>query len=69
MVHGPGRTRLENKPASVENWGMEGKRFHFADDTRVWEMDKDDLTLRIDVVPGFLSSILLNAELGARASG
>ena len=60
VVHGPGRSRLENRPASVTNWGMENKDFQFADDVRVWEMDKEDLTLRIDIVSGFLSDILLD---------
>lgn len=60
LVHGPGRSRLENRPASVTNWGTEIKDFQFADNVRVWEMDKEDLTLRIDVESGFLSDILLD---------
>ena len=65
MVHGPGRSRLENRPASVTNWGVDLKDFQFPDDMRVWEMDKEDMTLRIDVVSGFLSDILLDPVLRA----
>ena len=61
MVHGPGKGRLENRPASVSNWGVENKDFQFADDVRVWEMD--DLTLRVDVTSGFVSEILLDPAL------
>ena len=60
LVHGPGRSRLENRPASVTNWGTEIKDFQFADDVRVWEMDKEDVTLRIDVETGFLTDVLLD---------
>ena len=69
VVHGPGRPRLENLPSSVENWGLEGKIFRFADDVRVWEVDKDDLNLRIDVVPGFVSNILFGSELATKLGG
>ena len=65
MVHGPGRSRLENRPASVTNWGVDLKDFQFPDDMRVWEMDKEDMTLRIDIVSGFLSDILLDPVLRA----
>ena len=60
VVFGPGRSRIENRPASVANWGTEDKEFQFADDIRVWEMDKEDVTLRLDVTSGFLSDILID---------
>ena len=60
LVHGPGRSRLENRPASVTTWGTEIKEFQFADDVRVWEMDKEDVTLRLDVETGFLTDVLLD---------
>lgn len=60
LVHGPGRSRLENRPASVSNWGSEIKDFQFADDVRVWEMDKEDVTLRLDIETGFLADVLLD---------
>lgn len=60
LVHGPGRSRLENRPASVTNWGTEIKEFQFADDVRVWEMDKEDVTLRLDIETGFLTDVLLD---------
>jgi hypothetical protein len=66
LVHGPGRNALEEKPTSVTNWGVEAKDERFADDVLVWEYDKEDMSIRIDTVAGFLSEILLDYALKAQ---
>jgi hypothetical protein len=62
---------LSNRPTADDS-GMAGRDFDFeASDTgqgdghdlRYWEYDKDDVTLRLDVVSGSLEDILVDAAL------
>jgi hypothetical protein len=49
----------------VDESGMVARDFTFESDVVYWEYDKEDVSLRLDVVPGRLEEILLDAALSA----
>jgi hypothetical protein len=78
QIRGAGVSVLVGDPRAdrptTDDSGMAGRDFAFeASDTgdgpghdlRYWEYDKDDITLRLDVVSGSLEDILIDATLSA----
>ena len=66
LVHGPGTPVVEPNStnpevargiATVDIWGVIAKIDRFADDVLVWDYDKEDFSLRIDIVSGPLSEL------------
>ncbi len=50
-------------PGSVDESGVAAKGWDFMDDIRLWEYDRGDFSLRLDVESGTLEDILLEIEL------
>ena len=71
VVHGDGvkaqPTANENNgpvpPGTVDQSGVAAKGWDFMDDIRLWEYDRGDFSLRLDVESGTLEDILLEIEL------
>lgn len=53
-----GATRTERSGVAIKDW-------EFSWDIRVWEYDKGDFSLRMEVISGTLEEILLEAEVEA----
>ena len=51
------------KPTDMDASGMAAREFEWEGDVKYWEYDKDDLSLRLDVVTGTLDEILVDATL------
>ena len=49
--------------ATVDIWGVIAKIDRFADDVLVWDYDKEDFSLRIDIVSGPLSELALEPAM------
>ena len=54
--------------ATVDHWGVVAKIDRFADDVLVWDYDKEDFSLRIDIVSGPLSEIALEPAMAGDSS-
>jgi hypothetical protein len=64
LVHGPGRkVREPDLTTTIDEWGVAAKFDRFADDVRVWFYDKEDFSLRIDIISGVFNEILLEPLL------
>jgi hypothetical protein len=71
LVHGDGRRVIESgrqddfakEGATIDQWGVVAKIDRFADDVFVWDYDKEDFSLRIDIVSGPLSEIALEPAM------
>ena len=50
-------------PGTVDQSGVAAKGWDFMDDIRLWEYDRGDFSLRLDVESGTLEDILLEIEL------
>lgn len=61
VVHGPG----VKPPNRVDQLGVASSSRKLADDVMVWEHDKSDLSVRLNIETGSLQDILLDAELSA----
>ena len=81
LVHGKGQRVIElgrydvstNEElikigATVDRWGVVAKIDRFADDVWVWDYDKEDFSLRIDIVSGPLSEIALEPAMAGDSS-
>jgi hypothetical protein len=82
LVHGEGKVviepgRYQKAPdygeadtvgVTVDRWGVIAKIDRFADDVRVWDYDKEDFSLRIDIVSGPLSEIALEPAMAGDSS-
>jgi hypothetical protein len=79
LVHGDGRRVIEpgrynelelakKDGATVDQWGVVAKIDRFADDVLVWDYDKEDFSLRIDIVSGPLSEIALEPAMAGDSS-
>ncbi len=76
LVHGPGRALdgagkvrnpgVGNRPVLTDS-GVVAEDIDFESDVRVWEYDKSDFTLRIDIASGTFDDILLEATLSVTA--
>jgi len=78
LVHGDGelasqkgKDQSEDNPSNRSRaprdpsiGGMAAADFQFADDIRVWDYDKADYTIRMDVATGMFEQVLLDATLG-----
>ncbi len=84
LVRGGGRSRVpEDLPAAAGGsrafntrfTGIEGKDWQFADDIRVWAVDKHDIAICLDLEIGNYEQVLLELtldaqeEMGARSAG
>jgi hypothetical protein len=84
LVRGDGRSRVpEDLPAApggsrafnTRFTGIEGKDWQFADDIRVWAVDKHDIAICLDLEIGNYEQVLLEStldaqeEMGARSAG
>jgi hypothetical protein len=74
LVHSDGKRVIEpgryddlaeakEEGATIDQWGVVAKIDRFADDVFVWDYDKEDFSLRIDIVSGPLSEIALEPAL------
>ncbi len=52
---------------TVDDTGVIAEDFDLESDVRVWEYDKGDFTLRIDIASGTFDEILLEATLSVTA--
>ena len=81
LVHGPGKLVIEpnrydalanaevgTAGITVDRWGVVAKIERFADDVFVWDYDKEDFSLRIDIVSGPLSEIALEPAMAGDSS-
>ena len=77
LVHGPGTPVVEPNStnpevargiATVDIWGVIAKIDRFADDVLVWDYDKEDFSLRIDIVSGPLSELALEPAMAGDSS-
>ena len=82
LVHGPGLPVVEPNrnpddpnnaatkqlSATVDRWGVIAKIDRFADDVFVWDYDKEDFSLRIDIVSGPLSELALEPAMAGDSS-
>ncbi len=75
LVHGegmqviePGNPKAGGKPTTIDHWGVVAKIDRFADDVFVWDYDKEDFSLRIDIVSGPLSEIALEPAMAGDSS-
>jgi len=59
VVHGGGA----KPPNSVDQLGVAARSDKFADDIMVWEYDKTDMSVRLNIESGMLEQILLEPEL------
>jgi len=57
-------SNLSRAPRDPSIGGMAAADFQFADDIRVWDYDKADYTIRMDVATGMFEQVLLDATLG-----
>jgi hypothetical protein len=57
-------SNLSRAPRDPSVGGMAAADFQFADDIRVWDYDKADYTIRMDVATGMFEQVLLDATLG-----
>ncbi len=83
LVHGDGelasqkgKDQSEDNPSNRSRaprdpsiGGMAAANFQFADDIRVWNYDKADYTIRMDVASGMFEQVLLDATLGDGSFG
>ena len=83
LVHGDGelasqkgKEQSEDNPSNRSRaprdpsiGGMAAANFQFADDIRVWNYDKADYTIRMDVASGMFEQVLLDATLGDGSFG
>ncbi len=79
LVHGPGRSvsgsgKVRHVAAvplasqsAIDDSGVVAEDFDFESDVLVWEYDKGDFTLRIDIASGTFDDILLEATLSVTA--
>ena len=73
LVHGIGEdpnvpapaaaSHVSRGPNTTHNTGLVGKNWEFSADTRMWEYDKGDFSLRFDIETGSLEQILLEATI------
>ncbi len=77
LVHGRGTPVVEPNStnpevakgvATVDIWGVIAKIDRFADDVLVWDYDKEDFSLRIDIVSGPLSELALEPAMAGDSS-
>ncbi|MGD9507864.1 MAG: hypothetical protein AB7I59_02980 [Geminicoccaceae bacterium] len=75
LVHGdgveviePGNPKAGSATTTIDHWGVVAKIDRFADDVRMWEYDKEDFSLRIDIVSGPLSEIALEPAMAGDSS-
>ena len=64
----PGCAKDGGAPTTIDHWGVVAKIDRFADDVRMWEYDKEDFSLRIDIVSGPLSEIALEPAMAGDSS-
>lgn len=73
LVHGRGRDpeyppaqdpRATRAPSISEQTGLASQIGSFARDMRVWAYDKDDFTIRMDMLTGTFDEMLLGMEAG-----
>ncbi len=57
--------RFSTGPTSVDSSGQAVKCCEFSSDLLVWEYDRGDFSLRLDIDSGPLERLLVDAELGA----
>lgn len=78
LVQGDGQpaTKKPGSPGTVDESGVPAKGWDFMEDIKMWEYDKGDFSMRLDVDSGQFEQILLEATLqpeayfgGARVSG
>lgn len=76
LVHGPGEKAVDPTaakgggaagPHTIEESGQAFKCGEFASDVRLWEYDRGDFSLRLDIDSGPLERILLDSEEGGDA--
>ena len=53
----------DTAPSTTEQSGVAAKAWEFSSDIRVWEYDKGDFSVRLDVETGCLEEILLEATI------
>jgi hypothetical protein len=80
LVHGDGQRVIEpgrydelsgvekEQGATIDQWGVVAKIDRFADDVLVWNYDKEDFSLRIDIVSGPFSEIALEPAMAGDSS-
>ena len=62
-------SNVSRAPRDPSLGGMGAANFQFADDIRVWDYDKSDYTIRMDVCTGMFEQVLLDATLGDGSFG
>jgi hypothetical protein len=61
LVHGEGTdVPATTNSAALSLLGIELKAETFSSDVKVWEQDKADYTVRIDITPGWLADVLVD---------
>ncbi|MFW8594457.1 hypothetical protein [Cribrihabitans neustonicus] len=75
MVHGKGKkayTRsgaFSRAPLDPSDSGVASAEYQVADGIRVWDYDKADYTIRMDVMTGMLEQVLLDVYFGSPGPG
>ncbi|AHD02272.1 hypothetical protein [Leisingera methylohalidivorans] len=72
LVHGEGKSATDNMPANQgarapQNpsiTGVASAEYQIANDIRVWDYDKADYSIRMDVMTGMLEQVLLDVYFG-----
>lgn len=75
LVHGegmrvvePGNPKAGDATTTIDHWGVVAKIDRFADYVVMWDYDKEDFSLRIDIVSGPLSEIALEPAMAGDSS-
>ena len=79
LVHGDGvdaparppvdpGARIARGPSSADESGVPSKGWEFSSDLKMWEYDKGDYSMRLDVESGPLEQILLDAAVDNEAA-
>jgi hypothetical protein len=69
VVHGEGKAvsnpGFASAGTAMDESGLPVREFAWESDIRYWEYDKEDVSLRLDIVAGTLDEILIDATLSA----
>ena len=63
LAHTPPHSQMAQGPSDTDQSGVPNKNWDFSSDIYVWDYDKGDFSLRLDVTAGTFEDILLEAEI------
>lgn len=63
LVHGDGKDAEAGNPVEVDRTGVAARDWYIEKKVRVWDYDKGDFSLRLDIETGPFEQILLQAAL------